>query len=580
MPAHNAPTVHFGILTILPEEFQAVLQRFPRRDIYRAKRAYNLSELRSNDGATYTVALLNVEEQGTGAAQGAARDLIDDLAPGWVLLVGIAGGRPDADFTLGDVILSTRIYDFTVNAKSSDHSTEYSMGGGGVLPEVNAELANLPAVEAQLGGWNTSDEIGLARPSIDLAHLVLKSDIEQWNSQIRHSLSHHFPSSVSRKPKYFSGPIGSSDSLIKDPAVLIPWLTTVRKLCAVEMEAAGVFRAMRRRDGEIPFLAIKGLSDIVGLARDDPWKFYACNVAASFAKHFIRAFPSALANPGIGTPPTPVRPGDPEKDLDVLQAKAARIERRVHRGKSGRKVSRADLDILMGAVKADASQSVLNLSGDLSWIRTELPTLKLIRAARPGLRMSVFFDPHRVSAVLLPLMNELRDLGFELRPYPIGFLTSLKCVLIDRDGPRPRAYVVSRAASKSAPVSGGKSQEFLWKQFGDGDVELDTLKALARALDITVPESTVVAIIGVNNVGKTQLASRLATRLRQECSVDLVHDIFREPERGITPHHNCLMLWKQRVHELQRKGTMVKILDRTVPPVPIIGETTSLWRLV
>jgi hypothetical protein len=42
-------------------------------------------------GERYTVPILRQVEQGTGEAQHAARDLIDDLAPKLVLVVGIAG---------------------------------------------------------------------------------------------------------------------------------------------------------------------------------------------------------------------------------------------------------------------------------------------------------------------------------------------------------------------------------------------------------------------------------------------------------------------------------------------------------
>jgi nucleoside phosphorylase len=85
-----------------------------------------------------------------------------------------------------------------------------------------------------------------------------------------------------------AGPIASSDRLVKDPALLIPWLTTTRNLLAVEMESGGVYRAVRER---CPMLAIRGISDIVGLKRADAWTKFACASAAAFTRAFLRTRP-------------------------------------------------------------------------------------------------------------------------------------------------------------------------------------------------------------------------------------------------------------------------------------------------
>ena len=87
---------------------------------------------------------------------------------------------------------------------------------------------------------------------------------------------------------YATGPIAASDRLVKDPELLIPWLRTARDLRAIEMESAGVYRAVR---GRCPMLAIRGISDIVGLKRSDAWTKYACASAAAFTRAFLRARP-------------------------------------------------------------------------------------------------------------------------------------------------------------------------------------------------------------------------------------------------------------------------------------------------
>lgn len=98
------PTIDIGILTIRDDEFRAVLDAFPDdHAIYRGRhREYTLRSADAGGGARYRLALLRQIEQGNGEAQEAARDLIDDVQPSLLLVVGIAGGVPSDDVTLGD----------------------------------------------------------------------------------------------------------------------------------------------------------------------------------------------------------------------------------------------------------------------------------------------------------------------------------------------------------------------------------------------------------------------------------------------------------------------------------------------
>jgi hypothetical protein len=47
----------------------------------------------------------------------------------------------------------------------------------------------------------------------------------------------------------------------------------------------------RAGGSDLPYVAIRGLSDIVGLSRDPAWTAYACHTAAAFTLAFIRAQP-------------------------------------------------------------------------------------------------------------------------------------------------------------------------------------------------------------------------------------------------------------------------------------------------
>jgi nucleoside phosphorylase len=282
--------VDIGILTILYEEFRAVLAAFPDRlGVFkgaRTNREYSLHRADVGGGANYTLALLRQIEQGNGEAQNAARDLIEDLAPRLILVVGIAGGVPSGNVMLGDVVLSTRIRDFTVEARTADEAPTYSTTGGPGSKALATAIVNLPAREAELGSWTQ----GLpAPPPVSWTEKGQLYGPKDWQTALRAMLEHHYRGETGpRAPIYVDGPIASSDRLVKDPTLLIPWLQATRKLIAVEMESGGVYRAAQDR---CSMLAIRGISDIVGLKRSDAWTKYACASAAAFTRAFLRTRP-------------------------------------------------------------------------------------------------------------------------------------------------------------------------------------------------------------------------------------------------------------------------------------------------
>jgi nucleoside phosphorylase len=259
------PQVDIGILTIRDDEFRAVLDVFPEIGRYRGPhREYALRRADAGGGDGYMAAVIRQSEQGNGEAQDAARDLIEDLAPRLLIVVGIAGGVPSDDLTLGDVIIATRIHDFTVEARNAKEPTEYAVSGGPITRDVAALVANLAAREAELGDWTA----GLPEPPPVRWTKKQLYGPDSWQDKLRSALQrHHGKGKPPRRPRYIDGVIASSDRLVEDPGLLFPWITTARNILAVEMESAGVYRAARER---CPMLAIRGISDIVGLCCHSP----------------------------------------------------------------------------------------------------------------------------------------------------------------------------------------------------------------------------------------------------------------------------------------------------------------------
>lgn len=283
--------IDFGIITIREDEYLAVFDRFKPLVTSQGRRTYDIGTVNAIDGGIYRFALIRAIAQGEGTAQDVARDMIEDLHPKWLLLVGIGGAVPSADFTLGDVVCATRVHDFCVRAAKEGASDSFAAAGGPMHKNVEDLLARLPGIERRLQDWNAQSLIGTI-PVFEVPEAG--SDryygSKEWQAEVRRWLAHHFNrSNEVRQPCVTSRPVASSDTLVKDSNLLSDWLTEARAVAAVEMELAGVYIAARRHDREYPILAIRGISDIVGFKRDEAWTKYACNTAAAFALALIKS---------------------------------------------------------------------------------------------------------------------------------------------------------------------------------------------------------------------------------------------------------------------------------------------------
>jgi WD40 repeat protein/nucleoside phosphorylase len=281
--------IDFGIITMREDELTAVLARFQPQWLVMGNAHYNIGVLHSRRGRSFHVAIVRTAGQGHAAAQKAATALYHEIDPACFVLIGIAGAKPEPEFTLGDVIVGTRFYDFSVGAALSGGKTETSDGGAPIHPLVQAAAVNLPAVAGLLGEWNTEAAIGRPVPPVVLDPKNFRGDAD-WRDQVRSSLSRQFPESGPVRPRLVTaGALASANVLMKDPARFKRWLDHGRDIKGVEMELPGVAEAVRSVLGDRPVLAVRGFSDVVGFKRDPGWTEYACHSAASFAHAFLTA---------------------------------------------------------------------------------------------------------------------------------------------------------------------------------------------------------------------------------------------------------------------------------------------------
>jgi nucleoside phosphorylase/tetratricopeptide (TPR) repeat protein len=560
-------TVDIGIITVRPDEYTALLDQFPDRESINGRKFYEICRCPVDGRGEAKIAIVRCLEQAQGSAQEYATALIEDFNPDWLLVVGIAGGVPDDDFSLGDVLLASRIYDMSVYAAiAGDHQShrEWAPSGGSVHPAVEKILSALPGWEAKFKGWNSEVSIRGRKPVCAVPD-DLQNSHKFYGSQAHRekayrSLKRHFPDDgTTKQPVVAIAPVATANALVKDDELLREWKAAARSFGFIEMEAGGVYRAARRHDGEIPVLIIRGLSDIVGFGRQSEWTDYARLTAAAFTAAFVRSgiwreawprrsdsLPLSRFGPGPddgygggGTAISQqVRLGDVTggiNTINILQQQGASAEEIVRLVQSTSSDVNAQIDLAVEHIKAGRTDVAIHVLTELrrrSWGRmTGFERYRLI--ANIGVAFEGKGDPSAAARHYIeakghaPLEERARAfesvghflLGDNKKAYGLAV-----GVLADHQTSTLAAAVVARAApadmpfediEKSLPAGVRDHVEVLhalaWRAIQSGDVV--TAEKLARkGLEQSPDSKEIQALLGSIIV---QAESREAVQVRR-----------------------------------------------------------------
>ncbi|MFZ0749130.1 MAG: hypothetical protein WAM70_07205, partial [Pyrinomonadaceae bacterium] len=289
--------IHAAIITIRQDEYEAMEARLGDVQSVSGNNTYKYAQLITSDGQPISVVLTRVVGQGNLKAQGVASNIIHDLDPAWLILVGIAGGVPDNEYSLGDVVLATYLHDFSLTAASDDGVTRQVVGG-----EMHRDVIRFLSTRAvggdakrmsELAGFDKDPQL-INHPPVYSDHVAANKRYygsTSFRKEVKRSIEARFPDGKRKSgPWIRQGPCANGNLLLKSTTLLTDWKQSARHIIDVEMELAGVYEAAKSAGREnYPVLAIRGLSDIVGFARDPDWTGYACKTAAVFASAVLRS---------------------------------------------------------------------------------------------------------------------------------------------------------------------------------------------------------------------------------------------------------------------------------------------------
>lgn len=301
-----------AIITILPEEYRAALATLddghrPYRDPTGAPNAHGWrtgtlspAPTEGPHGPPLRVVVAMLHDAGQASGQRGTRATIERFDPRYVVMLGVAGALPERGLGLGDVVVSSVIWNYEYGKidRGYDPRLNYTY-------QVDGSLLTSAAAYATLGGGWTA-RLTAARPD-----------------------------GTAQRPRFTTGAVASGDKVIDDASdwSVLAVLRTWPKLIAVEMEGAGAAVAAREATEsgrETGFIMVRGISDLIpdraleetastgGTATRDDWKPYAASAAAAFVAGW------AIGGWPVG-PRTPKPAAVPPPDTTSRRARRARL---------------------------------------------------------------------------------------------------------------------------------------------------------------------------------------------------------------------------------------------------------------
>ncbi len=260
----SEPKIDFAIITALKDERDAVLNAFRLTTKHRIrkenKRTYWCGRLKLKDGEFYQILVAQSFDQANVAAALLTNDTIHEWNPGAMLLVGIAGAASEEQKP-GDLVIG-------------EHSYYYERGK--ITP-----LGTKPEPYTIPANFILSDRI---------------KSLPKWKTRRRR------PDGTTVSPNIHSGVIAVGEKVIADAAIRNNLASQHRQIKAVEMESYGFSLAAWQSFSQVPHLVIKAIQDSADASKNDSWRQYAVEVAAAYAKHFLRDRPLKPRNPPVREP--------------------------------------------------------------------------------------------------------------------------------------------------------------------------------------------------------------------------------------------------------------------------------------
>lgn len=196
-----------------------------------------------------------------------------------------------------------------------------------------------------------------------------------------------------------------------------------------------------------------------------------------------------------------------------------------------------------------ANSSIVNLAGNLSWLRKEKDKLILLKQHKPELRIKIYYD--EIEEGLDVFIKECKDAGIVIEPYPIRNLPNIKSIVIDSmSGEEAKMYVILRHKDGFKVYLCHKDSFSL---------------KFAQSLISCFPklkQKKIIGLSGINNIGKTSIATALKKYYGEKITV--IDDPFiSDYESNSDTAFVCLNKQMKEYLQALKSDKEIILFDRT-----------------
>jgi len=221
----------------------------------------------SQSGRRYSVVVFCQGLPGNEASAVTAERLISKFRPSAIFLMGIAAGMRNK-VKVGDVVTPRVVVDDTLAAAVDDAQKLYKR-----------TVIFLPP-------FSMLQMVARSTVSKPVWHKLL---LEKCNKPEVDATDADFLTKVAMEPDVHNAAIYSSNTLLRDPEILIEHVRTTHQQIRIgEMEAAGFISACTMRGRPIPWWIVRGVSDFGDKEKRDDWHGWASSSASSYLYCLLR----------------------------------------------------------------------------------------------------------------------------------------------------------------------------------------------------------------------------------------------------------------------------------------------------
>lgn len=195
-------------------------------------------------------------------------------------------------------------------------------------------------------------------------------------------------------------------------------------------------------------------------------------------------------------------------------------------------VNYAELHDFLTVARYEAENSIVNIGGDLSWLKQDIETICDIKSEHPNVHIKIYYDKSKLSSETKKLISDLQSGNIvQLIPYPSGIpIPEIRCMITDfGDSELENCKIYIYPKKESENTSKHINDKFEWQEYTykTNPNLYNSVASLLSLLNSVKRHQVIVGVSGLNNTGKTSIIYKCKEILQKNFTVRIIPDDFQ-----------------------------------------------------